>query len=154
MLTAKDVMTSDVKSCTADSELATVAKIMWDCDCGTVPVVNEERKVIGMITDRDICIATATRSTVPANIRVRDVMAGNVFTCFVEDEVRTVLKTMKERRVRRLPVVDKQQRLVGIISTNDLVARAECRPGADVPGEEFLATLKSICRHSSAAVAA
>jgi CBS domain-containing protein len=81
-------------------------------------------------------------------------MAGNIFTCSVEDDVRTVLKTMKERRVRRLPVVDKQHRLVGIVSTNDLVARAECRPGADVPGEEFLATLKSICRHSSAAVAA
>jgi CBS domain-containing protein len=135
-------------------DLATVAKIMWDCDCGTVPVVTEELKVIGMITDRDICIAAATRSTAPGNIRVRDVMVGQVYTCFLEDDVRTVLKAMRARRVRRLPVLDQQQRLVGIISTNDLVARAECRPGADVPGDEFLATLKSICRHSAAAVAA
>jgi CBS domain-containing protein len=135
-------------------DLAAVAKIMWDCDCGTVPVVTEELKVIGMITDRDICIAAATRSTAPGNIRVRDVMVGQVYTCFLEDDVRTVLKAMRARRVRRLPVLDQQQRLVGIISTNDLVARAECRPGADVPGEEFLATLKSICRHSAAAVAA
>jgi CBS domain-containing protein len=153
-MTAKDLMRSDVKSCGADMDLAAVAKIMWDCDCGTVPVVNEERKVIGMITDRDICIAAATRSTAPANLRVRDVMAGQVYTCSPEDDVRTVLNTMKQRRVRRLPVVDQQQRLVGIISTNDLVARAECRSGADVPGEEFLATLRAICEHSAATVAA
>ena len=153
-MTAKDLMTSDVKSCGPDMDLATVAKIMWDCDCGTVPVVTEELKVIGMITDRDICIAAATRSTAPASIRVRDVMAGQVYTCSPEDDVRTVLNTMKQRRVRRLPVVDQQQRLVGIISTNDLVARAECRSGADAPGEEFLATLRAICEHSAAAVAA
>jgi CBS domain-containing protein len=153
-MTAKDFMTSssDVKSCSADTDLATVAKIMWDADCGTVPVLNEERKVIGMITDRDICIAAATRSTEPANLRVRDVIAGPVHTCLVGDDVRTVLNTMAERRVRRLPVLDRQQRLVGIISVNDLVARAECRQGADVPGEEFLAALKSICQHSAAAV--
>lgn len=153
-MAAKDFMRPDVKSCSADTDLAAVAKIMWDCDCGTVPVVNAERKVIGMITDRDICIAAATRSTAPANIQVRDVMAGHVYTCSLEDDVRTVLETMKERRVRRLPVLDQQQRLVGIISMNDLVVRAECRPGAEVPGDEFLATLKSICQHSAAAVAA
>jgi CBS-domain-containing membrane protein len=61
---------------------------------------------------------------------------------------------MKQRPVRRLPVINQQQRLVGIISTNDLVARAECRSGADAPGEEFLATLRAICEHSAAAVAA
>jgi CBS domain-containing protein len=154
MMTTKDLMTSSVKSCGADADLATVAKIMWDCDCGTVPVVNEERKVIGMITDRDICIAAATRSTAPANIRVREVMSGHVHTCSSEDDVSTVLKTMKERRVRRLPVLDRQERLVGIVSINDLVARADRHSGANVPVEEFLATLKSICGHSVAAVRA
>jgi CBS domain-containing protein len=127
---------------------------MWDDDCGTVPVVNEERKVIGMITDRDICIAAATRSTAPANIRAREVMSGHVHKCFTEDGVSTVLRTMKERRVRRLPVLDRQERLVGIVSMNDLVARADRQPGANVPGDEFLATLKSICGHSVAAVPA
>jgi CBS domain-containing protein len=152
-MTAKNLMTSDVKSCSADADLASVAKIMWDRDCGSVPVVNEERRVIGVITDRDICIAAATRSTAPANIRVRDVMTGHVYTCSPDEDVRTVLNTMQKGRVRRLPVVDQKQRLVGIISTNDLVARADCRTGADVPGEEFLETLRTICKHSSAAVA-
>jgi CBS domain-containing protein len=153
-MTVKDLMTTNVKSCRADADLASVAKIMWDCDCGTVPVVNEERKVTGMITDRDICIAAATRSTAPANIRVRDVTSGHVHTCFSEDDVSTVLRTMKERRVRRLPVLDRQGRLVGIVSLNDLVALADRHSGANVPGDEFLATLKSICGHSAAAVPA
>jgi CBS domain-containing protein len=154
MMTAKDFMTANVKSCGADANLASVAKIMWDCDCGTVPVVNEERKIIGMITDRDICIAAATRSTAPANIRVREVMSGPVRKCFSEDGVSTVLRTMKEGRVRRLPVLDREERLVGIVSINDLVARADRHAGATVPADEFLATLKSICAHSVAAVRA
>jgi CBS domain-containing protein len=154
MMTAKDLMTANVKSCGPDADLASVAKIMWDRDCGTVPVVNEERNVIGMITDRDICIAAATRSTAPANIPVREVMSRPVHKCFSEDGVSTVLRTMKERRVRRLPVLDRQERLVGIVSMNDLVARADRHSGANVPGEEFLATLKSICGHAVAAVPA
>jgi len=148
----KDLLTAEVKSCTADTDLATAATIMWDHDCGVVPVVNDERRVIGMITDRDICIAAATRSTSPSNIRVRDVISGEVYACRPEDDVRTALRIMREQRIRRLPVIDQQERLAGIISMNDLVARADCRKGPDVPGEEFLDTLKSICRHSTAGV--
>src|SRR6266508_433936 len=133
----KDLAAFDVKSCNADTDLATAAKIMWDCDCGIVPVVNEERKVIGMITDRDICIAAATRAARPADILVRDVMSRDVVACGVGDDVRVALRTMKKERVRRLPVLDGQERLAGIISMNDLVMRAGCRTGADVPGEEF-----------------
>jgi CBS domain-containing protein len=155
-MTVKELQTSDVKSCRADTDLAAAAKIMWDCDCGVVPVVDHERRVIGVITDRDICIATATRSAVPSEIRVRDVMAAgrDLHSCAPDDDVRTALGTIKRYRVRRLPVLDQQQRLVGIISMNDLVMRAECRKGAEVPGEEFLATLQAICAHSREAVRA
>lgn len=152
-MTVKDLLTSDVKSCSADTDLATAAQIMWDCDCGIVPVVNDERKVIGMITDRDVCIAAATRSTSPSNIRVGDVISGEVYSCAREDDVRTAMKTMKNQRVRRLPVLDRQERLVGIISLNDLVLRAECREGAEVSGAGFLDTMKSICARARTAVA-
>jgi len=117
-------------------------------------VVNDQRNVIGMITDRDICIAAATRSATPADIRVRDVMSGEVHACALGDDVHVALKTMKEQRVRRLPVLDGQERLAGIISMNDLVMRAECRARAAVSGEEFLETLKSICASSREAVPA
>jgi CBS domain-containing protein len=154
-MTVKELQTSDVKSCSGDTDLAAAAKIMWDCDCGVVPVVDDERRVIGMITDRDICIATATRSAIPSQVRVREVMSGGgLHACTPEDDVRTALGTMKKHRVRRLPVLDQQERLVGIISMNDLVMRAECRKGAEVPGEEFLQTLQAICVHSTEAVSA
>jgi CBS domain-containing protein len=152
-MTVKELQTSDVRSCNGDTDLASAAKIMWDCDCGVVPVVDEERRVIGMITDRDICIATTTRSTLPSQIRVRDVMSrGPLHACTPGDDARVALGTMKQHRVRRLPVLDQQKRLVGIISMNDLVMRAEHGRGADVPDEALLETLRAICAHSGEAV--
>lgn len=153
-MAVKDFMTSNVKSCNADTDLSTVAKMMWDGDCGAIPVVNDSQNVIGMITDRDICIAAGTRATSPSNIRVRDVMSGDVYACAPDDDVQTALKTMREQRIRRLPVLDRQERMAGIISMNDLVIGAECRKGADVPGEEFLNTLKAICAHTGPTVSA
>jgi CBS domain-containing protein len=141
----KDLQTSDVRACSPDTNLATAAQIMWDCDCGAVPVVDEDRTLIGMVTDRDICIATATRSVAPAELTVRNVMTpGHVYFARPDDDVRTVLATMGTHRVRRLPVVDRQTKLVGIVSLSDLVRRAEYRTGADVPAAELLDTLRSI----------
>src|SRR5262245_40394796 len=138
-------MTSKVKSCGADTDLAAVAKTMWDCDCGVVPVIDETQRVIGMITDRDICIASATRSEAPAQLRAREVMTrGHVHACAPEDDVRTAMRTMKKHRIRRLPVLDRQQRLLGILSINDLVLPLSFRDGSGVPGEEFIDTLRAI----------
>jgi CBS domain-containing protein len=150
----KDIAEFDVKFCTPDTDLAKAAKIMWDCDCGVVPVVDEERKVIGMVTDRDICIAAATRAAKPSDIQVRDVMSRDVASCGVGDDVHVALNTMKAQRVRRLAVLNEQDRLAGIISMNDLVIRASCRQKAEVSGEDFLDTLKAICAHSRETVAA
>jgi CBS domain-containing protein len=148
MTTVKQIMTPNAKRCDANTDVATAAKIMWDADCGIVPVVDSDQKVIGVMTDRDICIALATRSTTSGNIRAREVMSREVHTCSENDDVREALRTLKQRRVRRLPVVDRQGRLSGIISLNDLVARAEFRKDADVPGDEFLETMKAISAHS------
>jgi CBS domain-containing protein len=144
----KELMSTDVKSCTPETDLATVVRMMWDGDCGIIPVVDDQRRVIGVITDRDICIAAATRSLDPARIRVTDAMTRDVSTCSEDVDPRSALQTLKERRIRRLPVVNRQDRLVGVLSLNDLVRRADCRQGgAGVPGEEFLETLRVICAH-------
>jgi CBS domain-containing protein len=153
-MTVSDLANFDVKACSPDTDLASAAKIMWDCDCGIVPVVNEQRQVVGVVTDRDICIAAATRASRPFDIQVRDVMSSEVAACSAGDDVHSTLKKMKERRVRRLPVLDEQGRLAGIISMNDLVMRAECRSGAAVSGQAFLDTLKTICAHTREAVSA
>jgi CBS domain-containing protein len=148
-----EVATPNAKWCDPDTDLAAAAKIMWDDDCGAVPVLDEERRVVGMVTDRDTCIAAATRSTSPANIRVREVMSGRVRACHLHDEVRSALRAMGEQRVRRLPIVDEQQRLVGIISLNDLVAHAGYRKDAGIQGDEFIDAMKAICAHRAAAAA-
>jgi CBS domain-containing protein len=153
-MTVKELAAFDVKSCGPDTDLATAAKLMWDGDCGAVPVVNGEQKVIGMVTDRDICIAAATRGSKPSDIRVGDVMSHDLVTCRITDDVHDVLKTMKGVRVRRLPVVDDHERLAGIVSLNDIVMRADCRPNAAVSGERLLEALKGIGSRGRQTVAA
>ena len=106
----RELMSADVQSCGEDTDLATVAKIMWDGDCGIVPVVNSERHPVGVITDRDICIAAATRASSPASILVRDVMSRALATCAGDDEAGEALETLKDRRVRRPPVVVQRER--------------------------------------------
>ena len=153
-MTVRDLANFDVKVCSPDTDLASAAKIMWDCDCGVVPVVNEERRLVGMVTDRDICIAAATRAAKPSDIQVRDVMSQSVASCRADDDVQAALSAMKQRRVRRLPVLDARGRLAGIISVNDLAMRADARSGAEVPAQAFLDTFKAICAHTREAVPA
>jgi len=144
-----------VKTVSSDTDLAVVARLMWEGDCGAVPVVTEDRKVIGMITDRDICIAAATRSKPPAEIRAGEVISTNhgVHAVKPDDDVRVALRTMRKHKVRRLPVVDREQRLAGIVSINDLAINASSSQPDSVPAQEFLETFQAICAHEKHAVA-
>ncbi len=90
----------------------------------------------------------------PASLLAREVMSRDVSTCMAEDDVREAMAMLKDRRVRRLPVVDEQDRLVGVVSMNDLVMRAEFRRGAELSGDEFLDTMKAICSHTATAAVA
>ena len=82
----RDVMTSDVRTCRPETNLADAVRHMWDGDCGALPVVNDEGRVTGMITDRDICIAVATRGRSADRIAVREVTQGHAYTCLAEDD--------------------------------------------------------------------
>lgn len=133
----KDLMTTDVKRCTPETNLAAAANIMWEGDCGAVPVTDERDHVVGVITDRDICIAAATRPRTEAEILVKDVISQAVYTCAPSDDVRAALETMKARKVRRLPVVEQGGRLVGIVSIHDIAERSRSRSG-DVSPDSVL----------------
>ncbi len=144
----QDVMTKTVRTCAPDANLATAAMILWDNDCGLVPVVADAGKVVGVITDRDICMAVATKLRSPVDITVGEVASGELFTCAPEEDLKAALQTMRAERVRRLPVVDRSGALRGILSINDLVLRAE--EGAKAAGlsyGEVLGTLKAISAH-------
>ncbi len=90
----RDLMTTDVKSCNSDTNLAAAASRMWEGDCGALPVVDDDGKFIGMITDRDICMAVATRPRLASDILVGEVTSGAIYVCHPTDEVQFALKTM------------------------------------------------------------
>src|SRR5918993_4730910 len=117
----QDIMTSDVEACGPESDLAEAAAIMWRKDCGSVPIVDAEQRIVGMITDRDICMAVCTRNKLATELKVGEVMSGKVFACAPDDNIRDAMETMQSSQLRRLPVVDADGKLRGILSINDVV---------------------------------
>lgn len=120
----KDVMMGTPASCRSSMNLAAAVEILWSRNCGILPVVNSQEKVVGILTDRDICIALGTRNARPAEIAVGQVASEEVVSCKPEDDIRTALEYMAEAKVRRLPVVDAQGTLQGILSLDDVVLHA------------------------------
>jgi len=148
----RDVMTADVQACQPDTDLAAVTKLMWDHDCGFVPVVDRAGTVVGAITDRDICIAAATRGLPPAQIAAFQVMSSPVRACLPSDTITNVLATMKQFKVRRLPVIDANGLLKGVVSMNDIVLATEHSKGPAL--KAIVSTLAAICEHRTATSAA
>jgi CBS domain-containing protein len=154
----KEVMNQEVTTCSRETTLESAAMLMWNGDCGTVAVVDDESKAIGIITDRDICMAVALQHKPASEIQVQEVMSHHLFTCQPESDIMNVLKTMSFQKVRRLPVTNSSGQVEGIISIEDLIARAERgRRGIQTPElsyDDTMTTLKAICRpHSPEAVA-
>lgn len=151
-MNVNEIMTREVATCSPDSTLETVAKTMWERDCGSIPILDEQGTPIGMITDRDIAMAGSLQHRPLWEITTREVTNGRgVFTCNTEDPVRNVLRTMWAQRVRRLPVIDPRGRLVGIVSIDDIVACAQrgARGGVtpDLSYDDAMTTLKAVCKH-------
>ncbi len=146
----QDIMTSDVQCCGPDTNLAAAAKMMWDSDCGALPVLNVGGQVMGMITDRDICMAAATKNKPASGITVWETVSGKAHTCHLSDDVHTALDIMKREKIRRIPVVDEDGMLQGIVAMNDFVLLAgEAKEGKApaVSYEDVVRTMKAISSH-------
>jgi CBS domain-containing protein len=146
----QDIMTSDVQCCGPDTNLAATAKMMWDSDCGALPVLNVHGRVMGMITDRDICMAAATKNKPAWDITVWETVSGKAHTCHLSDDVHTALDVMKREKIRRLPVVDEDGILQGIVAMNDFVLLAGEAKGGRAPAltyEDVVRTMKAISAH-------
>ena len=152
------LMTQSVRSCRAEDTLNMAAQIMWDNDCGCVPVVDAERRVIGMLTDRDACMAAYTQGGPLRALKVSAAMSKKVVSCRPEDTLAAAEGLMKAKQIRRLPVVDADAHLIGIISLNDIAREAEregTRAKKEVTTDEVALALATICRpRSERAVAA
>ena len=143
----QDVMTKAVVFCGPEASLASVVAQMWDHNCGQIPVVDDKGKTIGVITDRDICIALGTRNQRAAQVAVREVICRPAVLCNSDDSLRAALKLMAAGRVRRLPVVDKAGALVGILSLDDVTLQARHHGDTDRPPvsfEDVMNTLRAI----------
>jgi CBS domain-containing protein len=118
-----DCMTPEVLTVRPDENLRTVARLMLEADIGALPVADGER-LVGMITDRDIAVR-AVASGLGPNAQVQDVMTSEVLYCYGDADVEDVAENMGEIQVRRLPVVDSDKQLIGIISTGDLARETD-----------------------------
>jgi CBS domain-containing protein len=141
----EQIMSKPAITCTPLDTLNTAAGLMWNNDCGVIPVVGEKGELVGMITDRDICMAAYTKGAALTAIPVSAAMATKVFSCGPQDDLAAAEALMGKYRVRRLAVVDKDRRPVGVLSLNDLARYACGAKKSSVEREEILRTLASIC---------
>jgi len=143
----KDVMTETPYYCQPETNLGSATELMWNADCGFLPVRSVDGKVVGVVTDRDICMALGTRNRLPGDVKVGEVMSGKVYSCAPDDDIHIALQTMKEGKVRRLPVITKNGSLVGVVSTDDVLLRAESTslgPQPELSSDEVVRAFRRI----------
>src|SRR5262249_35663677 len=128
----QEVMAKDPKTCRANDTLVAAARILWDHDCGCVPVVDDQGRPVGIVTDRDACMAAYTRGRRLDEIAVHGAMAKTLFTCRADDGLAQAVALMQQKQVRRLPVGDERGRLCGGLSVAD--ARRAAGEGRDPHG--------------------
>lgn len=149
-----DLMTRNALSVQPSSKLSDAAHIMWEGDCGALPVVDEvSGHVVGMVTDRDICMACWTRGAAPGDVFVSDAMSQHLVHCHPEETIERAEMVMNANQIRRLPVVDADERLLGILSLADIARATEAAPQVstrrDLSADALASTLAGICRTKS-----
>ena len=145
----EQLMTKGVSTCAPGDSLKEAARIMWERDCGIVPIIEDDatRRVVGIVTDRDACMAAYTRGQPLSQIRIGDVMSTSVASCRAGEDVHEAEQTMRSAQVHRLPVVDDANQLLGVISLADIAREAAREAGSrrqEVTAVEIGETLAAI----------
>lgn len=147
----EQIMTQDVCTCRQDDSLERAAQLMWDRDCGCLPVCTADGAphVVGLITDRDICMCALFQHRPLSDLRVSEAMSKQALCCKASDAISSAEKVMAQAQIRRLPVLDEAGALVGIVSLSDVARQAE-REMAEAQPEisemEVGDTLAAICQ--------
>lgn len=147
----RELMSAPVTSVRPGDSLEQAARLLWEHDCGVLPVVDSTGAVGAAITDRDICMGAYTRGKKLSEMRVRDSMSHDIAVCRADEDVSRAAEAMRKGKIRRLPVVDEQGKLVGILSLNDIARAASHDAGM---GRELVQTMASICSPHARRVAA
>ena len=146
-MNVEELMTKPVVTIQAQETLQNAAQKMWDNDCGALPVVGGDGRLVGMLTDRDICMAAWSQGRLLGTIRVEEVMAKQVVAVKPDQEVGATANLMADKQVRRIPVIDASEKPIGLVSMNDL-AREAVRPSTRfIDGiSRAMRTLAAICQ--------
>jgi CBS domain-containing protein len=147
-MNVSELMTKAVQSCDTHDNLQRAAQIMWENDCGIVPVLDSEGRVVGMVTDRDVCMAAYTQGLTLAQIPVTSAMADQVHGVHEADGIEAAQALMQRARVRRVPVLNGDGRLKGILSMNDLaryVQHSTSRKANGLSSGSIAQTLAAVC---------
>jgi len=125
-LQVSEIMTDQIHACHPEDSLNAAATIMGEHDCGAVPILDGRQELVGMLTDRDICLCAAKRDEPLSSLQVSDAVSWEPLTCSPDEEIETAEKKLAQHQVRRLPVTDHAGRLLGMLSLAD-IARAQRR---------------------------
>ncbi|HYN10935.1 MAG TPA: CBS domain-containing protein [Vicinamibacterales bacterium] len=140
----KELMSQPAVTCTERDHLDVPARLMWEYDCGVIPVVDDDGRLCGVVTDRDICMAAYTQGQPLHAISVTTAMARDVMSCHPDDAIEDAERLMRDGQIRRVPVVDAAGRPQGVVSLND-VARATARGKKSSIDRELVTTMAAIC---------
>jgi CBS domain-containing protein len=145
MKTCKDIMTSEVSCCLPDDPVAKVAQIMRDEDVGAVPIVDDlkSKRLQGVVTDRDLVVKILTEGRDPRHTRISEAMTRDVVTCQPDHNIDEALAAMERHQIRRIPIVDSDRRVVGIIAQADVARQTEPVTTAEVVKEISRPTRKA-----------
>lgn len=142
----REVMQTAVRSCGPGTTVAEAGVVMFRADCGVLPVTDDTKKLLGMVTDRDITVALCTRGKKAHELTIQEIISNGPVTCRVEDDLRTAMHKMADAQIRRIPVVSSDGQLEGVLSINDIILHAKAR-GNGLTYPDVMETLKAICTH-------
>lgn len=154
-MNVEELMTKPVVTIRTEEPLNVAAQKMWDNDCGVLPVVGGDGKLVGVLTDRDICMSAWSRGQLLGNIRAGDAMSKQVYSVKADQEIGLAELLMAEHQIRRLPVLDANDKPIGIVSMNDFACEAT-RAGSRIKDgiARAMNMLAAICRPRKRAKAA
>ena len=148
-----DLMVRGIRTCRPEDTLNDAARLLWEGGCGCLPVVSRDARVVGILTDRDVCMAAYTQGRTLKEMQVLSAASDRVVSCAPHESLAKAEAIMRQHAVRRLPVVENGGRIVGILSLNDLAREATRQRAARRPAvtdAEVGATLAAICEeHAS-----
>jgi len=140
----REIMSTPAVTCRPEEPLEAAARLMWECDCGVIPVIDDSGRLAGIVTDRDIAMAAWMKGRTLKEIPIAEAMARQVFTSRADDSIEDAERLMSGQQIRRLPVVDGDGHPIGVVSLAD-IARSMARAG-DGAEEHVVQSLAEISK--------